>query len=207
MSLQTGEVHHGVALSHGVNGHIIVESAHGLCGQVAALDDVVVEDIAQTLRVVLPVQPVLPVHEGGEGGHIGHLAADGPGFHLGAAQILTHLLHQQLLHPVNELGALIIEDVFVVEGFNFFMLGVPESGIRGTQQLYGPAGGILRGNQVDALLLPPHMVLGCPMEQIRCVGNPVAGAGSGSQMIQAVENGPGIGRGIHTHMVGGESLP
>ena len=83
------------------------------------------------------------------------------------------------------------------------MLGVPESGIRGTQQLYGPAGGILRGNQVDALLLPPHTVLGCPMEQIRCVGNPVAGAGSGSQMIQAVENGPGIGRGIHTHMVGG----
>ena len=79
----------------------------------AALDDVVVENVAEALCIVLAVEAVLPVYKGREGGGVGHLAADHSGFHLAAAKVAAHLLNQLLLHFVYELGALIVEYIAV----------------------------------------------------------------------------------------------
>ncbi len=59
----------------------------------------------------------------------------------GAAQILPHLLHQQLLHGVDELGALIIEDILIIEGHDFLVLGVPAGGIAGATAAARPGWG------------------------------------------------------------------
>ena len=156
--LADGEVHHGAALGDRVNGDVVMQRAHGLSGQVAALDDVVVEHVSKALGGVLPIQPVLPIHEGGEHGHVGHLAGDHAGLHLGAAEVPAHLLHQELLHPIDELGALIVEHVRIVEGLDLLVLGIPEGGVAGRQELDRLAGGVLRGDQVDAAVLPPLVV-------------------------------------------------
>lgn len=84
------------------------------------------------------------------------------------------------------------------------MLGIPEGRVGGAQQLHRPAGGVLRGDQVDALLLPPQVVFSGPAEEIGSVSGPVAGTGSRGQIVQAVENGPGKGWGIHPHVIGGD---
>ena len=70
--LTDGEIYHGGALRNRVNGDIVMQCAHGLRRQVAALDDMVVHDVAQALGGMLAVQAVLPVHQGGEHRHIGH---------------------------------------------------------------------------------------------------------------------------------------
>ena len=196
------EVHDGMAFGHRVDGDIVPQGAHGLGGKVAALDDVVVHHIAQALGIVLAIQPVLPIHQGGEGGHIGHLAADDPGLHLGAAEVFLHLLHQQLLHPVDELGALVIEDIRVVEGFYLFMLRIAEGRVRGAQQLYGPAGAIFRGDQVDAPVLPPVVVFRGLPDQVDGLFIPGRGVRLGGGRLRPVQDGPGKRRRIRPHMAG-----
>ena len=138
--LADGEVHHGGALGDGVHGDVVVEGAHGLGAEVSALDDVVVEHVAQTLGSLLAVEPVLEVHEGGEHRHVGHLAADDPGLRLAAAQVGAHLLGEQLLHLVDELGALVVEDVRVVEALYLLVLCIAEGRVAGGEQPHRPGG-------------------------------------------------------------------
>ena len=157
--LADGEVHHGAALGDRVDGDVVVQGAHGLGGEVAALDDVVIQHVAQALGSVLAIQTVLPVHEGGEGAGVGHLAAGDAGLHLGAVKVLAQLCYRHLLHLVDEAGALVVEDVLVVEGLDLLVLGVAAAGVGGGEHLHGAAGGVLRGDQVHAALLTPKVVL------------------------------------------------
>ena len=169
----------------------------------AALDDVVVHHIAQTLGLHLAVEAVLPVHQRGEHRHVGHLAAEGTGLHLGAAEVGPHLLHQQLLHLVDELGALIVEDFLVIEGQHLLVLGVAAAGIAAGQHAHGAAGGVLGGDQVDALLLPPLVVLQRAGQQLQRLGGTVARGHLVFLLLQAVDQRTGIGRRGHAHVAGG----
>ena len=199
-----GEVHHGGLFRHGVDGDVVVQRTHGLGGQVATLDDVVVHHIAKALGLHLAVEAVLPVHQGGEHRHVGHLAAEGTGLHLGAAEVGPHFLHQQLLHPVDELSALIVEDVLIIEGQHLLMLGVAAAGVAAGQDANGAAGGILGGDQVDALLLPPLVILQRLRQQLQCLGGTVAAAHLVFLLLHAVDEGTGVGRCGHAHVTGGD---
>ena len=169
----------------------------------AAPDDVVVQHIAQPLGGVLAVQTVLPVHQGGESGHVAHLSADDTGLHLGAAQILPHLLRQQLLHGVDELGALIVEYILIIEGDDLLVLSVPAGGIAGRQQLHRPAGGVLRRDEVDALALAPLVVILRQMQQLQRLGGPVGGLRH-LVLRPPVQQRAGIRRSPHAHVTGGD---
>ena len=199
-----GEVHHGGLLGDGVHGDVVVQSAHGLGGQVTALDDVVVHDVAQALGVLLAVEAVFPVHQGGEHRHVGHLAAEGPGLHLGAAEIGPHLLGQHPLHLVDELGALIIEHLLLIEGQDLLVLGIAAGRVAAGQQAHGPAGGILRGDQVHALLLPPDVVLNGLVQQSQGLAGAVASGHGADLLLLTVQQGAGEGRRAHAHVPGGD---
>ena len=86
------------------------------------------------------------------------------------------------------------------------MLGVPESRVAGAQELDRLAGGILRGDQVDAAILPPFVVGDGVIEELDGLLGVVAG-GLGVLLHQEliVEDGPGKGRRVHPHMVGGDA--
>ena len=159
---QHREVDHRRPVGARVDGHEVLEGAHGLGAQVPALADVVVHDHPQALGLALAVPAVEVVHQGGEDGGVGHLPADHPGLHLGGAQEAAHLALEGLLHLVDEAGALVVEDVGVVEGLQLAVLGVAEGRVGDREQPHQRGGGHLRGDEVDALLLPPEVVLdGC----------------------------------------------
>ena len=181
-----------------------MEGAHGLGGQVAAPDDVVVHDPAQAMGLALAVHPVLPVHQGGEHGSVGHLAGGAAGLHLGGPQELLHLRHQQLLAGDDELGALVVGDVRVVEGLLLLVLGVPAAGVGALEQAGGPGGGHLRGDQVDALLLPPDVVLRGPGEQLLGLAHVVGDLAGAGGLRLLVQDGAGVGRGVLAHVAGGD---
>ena len=63
-----------------------------------------------------------------------------------------------------------MKDILIVEGLHLLMLSIAESGIGCAQHLHGAAGSILGGNQVDALLLTPLMVLSCLADQLQSLG-------------------------------------
>ena len=198
-----GEVHHGGLFGDGVDGDVVMQRTHGLSGQVAALDDVVVHHVAKALSLHLAVEAVLPVHQGGEYRHVGHLTAESTGLYLGAAEVGAHLLHQQLLHLVDELRALIVEDILIVEGQHLLVLGVAAAGVAAGQDADGAAGGILGGDQVDALLLPPLVVLQRLGQQLQRLGSAVAAAHLVFLLLHAVDEGTGVGRRGHAHVAGG----
>ena len=198
------EIDHSRLFGDWVDGHIVMEGAHGLCGQVTTLDDVVVHNVTQTLGLALAVDAVLPVHQSGEHGHVGHLAAEHTSLHLGAAQVGAHLVNQQLFHMVDELGALIVEHVLVVEGQDLLMLGVPAGGVAAAEQADGTAGGVLRGDQVHAPLLPPHMVFGGFFQQLDCLAGAVALGGGFRFLLYLIDEGTGKGRSAYAHMTGGD---
>ena len=197
-----GEIHNGVALGHRVDGDVVVEGPHRLGRQVAALDDVVVEDVAQALHIVLAVQAVFEVHQGGEHRHVAHLAADDPGFHLAAAEECFHLLHQQLLHLVDELGALVVEHIGVIEALDLLMLGVAEGGVAHAEEPHGPGGGHLRGDQVHAPLLPPGVVLRRLLQQLQGCRAAVRRRRCLLVLIGGIEDGPGVGGRVGAQVVG-----
>ena len=90
----------------------------------SALDDVVVQDVSESLWCDLSVQSVLPVHESGECTHVGHLSADDSCLDLCAAEVLLEFVYSDLLSLIDEACALIIEDILVIEGFNFLVLSI-----------------------------------------------------------------------------------
>ena len=129
-----GDVDHGRQLRARVAGHVVAQRAHGLRAQVTALADVVVDDLGDAPRLGLAVGAVEVVDQGAEDGGVGHLAADGARLDLGAAQVGAELAHQQPLHLVDEAGALVVEDVGVVEGLRLLVLGVAAGGIGDAEQ-------------------------------------------------------------------------
>ena len=199
-----GEVHHGRLLRHRVDGDIVVERTHGLGGQMAALNDVIVHHVAQTFGLGLAVNAVLPVHQCGEYRHVGHLTAEGTRFHLGAAEVGTHFLHQQPLHLVDEFRTLVIEYLLVVEGQHLLVLGVPAGRVAAAEQPHGAAGGVLGGDEVHALLLPPLVVLQRFFQQLQRLGCAIAGADAVCVLLRAVQQRAGKGRCAHAHVAGGD---
>ena len=169
-----------------------------------ALDDVVVHHIAQPLCLGLAVNAVLPVHQCGEHRHIGHLPAEGAGLHLGAAEVGPHLLHQQPLHLVDELGALVVEHLLVIEGQHLLVLGVPAGGVAAAEQPHGAAGRVLGGDEVHALLLPPLVVLQRLLQQRQRLGRAVAAAHAAGVLLRAVQQRAGKGRCAYAHVPGGD---
>lgn len=100
----------------------------------AAADDMVVHDPAEPLRRALAVDAVLEVHERGEDGGIGHLAGGHARFDLRRAEELLHLLNEQCLNLADEVCALIIEDLRVIERLLLFMLGIAVRRIGGRKR-------------------------------------------------------------------------
>jgi len=188
------EVHDRAALGYGIDGDIVVQRAHGLRREVTALDDVVVEHVAQTLRRVLAVKAVLPVHQRGERAHVGHLATEDAGLDLGALKVLLHLLDGKLLGLVDEARALIIEDVLVVEGLDLLVLGVAAAGVAGAERLHGVAGRVLGGDQVDALFLAPEVVLLRALEELQRLDRTLRRILRALAQLEAVDDRAGIRR-------------
>ena len=152
------EVHHGVLLGHGVDRDVVVQGAHGLRRKVPALDDMIVQHVAKALRRRLPVQTVLEIHEGGENGGVCHLAAGHAGLCLLCAEVFLHLPDQLLFDPVDELRALVVENILVVEGSYGLVLRVAAARIGGREQAHRPARGVFRRDQVDAAALSPLVI-------------------------------------------------
>ena len=107
----------------------------------SALDDVVVQDVSESLWCDLSVQSVLPVHESGECTHVGHLSADDSCLDLCAAEVLLEFIYSDLLSFIDEACALIIEDILIVERFDLFMLRVAAGWIARAEQLDRPDSG------------------------------------------------------------------
>ena len=59
---------------------------------------------------------------------------------------------------MDEVGALVVEDLGVVEGLDGLVLGVAEGGVHRREQANHRGGRHLGGNEVDALPLPPGVV-------------------------------------------------
>ena len=156
---QDREIDHGGFLRCGIYRDIVMQGAHRLRAEMSALDDVVVEDVAKPLRGVLAVKAVFIVHQRGEHGCVAHLSADHARLYLGAVKILAQLRDQRALDLVDKLRALIIEHLVVIERRSFLMLGIAEARVAAAEQTHRAGDGHLRGNEVDALLLPPDVVV------------------------------------------------
>ena len=152
---------------------------------------------------MLSVQAVFPVHQSREYRHIGHLTAGHTGLHLSAAQVLPHLFHQELLHPVNEFCSLVIKHVRVIEGLDLFVLRVSKRRVRGAEELHRAASTVLRGNQIHTASLPPLVIFCGPGDQLQCLGRVVRGLWKGLySLLSLVQNRPCIGRCSDLHMIG-----
>ena len=123
---QHRDVDHGRQLGARVAGHVVAQRAHGLGAQVAAVGDVVVDHLGDAPRLGLAVGAVEVVDHGAEHGGVGHLTADDARLHLRAAQVGAELVGEQALDLVDEAGALVVEDLLVVEGLRLLVLGVAE---------------------------------------------------------------------------------
>ena len=84
------------------------------------------------------------------------------------------------------------------------MLGIAEGGIGGAQQLNGPAGAVFRGDQVDAVLLTPLMVVGSLVDQVQRGRAAVTGSLGFLFLRLLPDDGTGKGRRVHPHMIVGD---
>ncbi|MPN17159.1 hypothetical protein SDC9_164509 [bioreactor metagenome] len=180
-----------------------MQRTHRLGAEVPALDDVVVQDIAEPLRGLLAVEAVLIVHQRGEHGGVAHLPADDARFDLGAAEVLAQLRHQRTLDLVDELRTLIVEHLVVVERRGLFVLRVTEARVAAAQQPHRARSGHFAGNQVDALLLPPDVVLRRFTKKTKRALRQV-GRGFLLRFLRRVhDDGTGIRRRVRTQVPGG----
>ena len=154
-----GKVDDHLLFGDGIDGDIVVQRTHGLCGQMAAADDMVVHDPAEPLRRALAVNTVLKVHERGKDSGIGHLTGGHARFNLRCAEEFFHLLNEQCLDLADEVRTLIIEDLRIIERLLFFMLSVAVRRVRGREQAHGARLCVFRRNEIDAPMLPPEVVL------------------------------------------------
>ena len=185
-----------------VAGHVVAQGAHRLGAQVAALGDVVVDDLADAARLRLAVGAVEVVDEGAEHGRVGHLPADHAGLDLRAAQVGAQLVGEQTLDLVDEAGALIVEDLEVVEGLGLLVLGVAERGVHDREQARHGRGRHLRGDEVDALVLPPDVVADGAGEQPQGLLAGLAALQFAELRRVVPHDGAGARRGVAAHVVG-----
>ncbi|MPM59747.1 hypothetical protein SDC9_106593 [bioreactor metagenome] len=81
------------------------------------------------------------------------------------------------------------------------MLGVPERRIAARQQPHRAGSGHFRGNQVDALLLPPDVVVQPLFEQRQRAERKVGGRFGLELFRNVADDGPRVRRRIPAHMV------
>ena len=86
---QDGKVDDGGFFGFGVAGDKVAQGAHRLGAEVPAFDDVVVHELADASLFGFSVGAVDVIDHGAEEGGVGHLAADGPGFDLGTAEVFA----------------------------------------------------------------------------------------------------------------------
>ena len=140
--------------------------------------DVVVHDPAEPLRRALAIHTVLEVHERREYSGVGHLAGGHAGLDLRAAEVFLHLLDKHRLDLRDEIRALIIEDLRIIERLLLLMLGVAVGGVGRGEHPDGSGLRVLGRDEVDALGLAPQMVLlGSGDEVLHLLG---IGIGAGS---------------------------
>ena len=131
-----GEVHDRRRVGARVVRHEVAQRAHRLGAQVTALADVVVHHHADAPRLSLGVGAVDVVEKRAEHRHVGHLTADQAGLGLGAAQILAELRFEATLNRGDEAGALVVEDLVVVEGLGPAVFGVAKRRVRDRSQAH-----------------------------------------------------------------------
>ncbi len=197
-----GEVDHRGLVGVGIDGHVVLEGAHRLRAQVSALADVVVHDHPQALGLALAVPAVAVVHQGGEQGGIGHLPADDPGLHLGGAEEAAHLALEGLLHLVDEAGALVVEDVRLVEGLQLAVLGVAEGRVGDRQEPHQRGGGHLGGDQVDAFFLPPAVVPDSTAHEFAHFAAGIQWRERSFALRRTVDDGPRVRRRVAAQVIG-----
>ncbi len=161
-----GEVNHRPVLGLGADGDAVPQRSHRLGAQVPAPADMVVHHAFEPLRLHLPVHPVEEVHQPAEHDGVCHLPADGPYLHLGAAQELAHLLRHRLLHLADEPRPLVVIDLSIPQPLELSVLGVSPRRVGYAEQLHQWGCGLLRGNQVDGVLLPPDGVVAGFVHQV-----------------------------------------
>ena len=198
---QHGDVDDRRELGARVARHVVAERAHRLGAQVAALADVVVDDLGDPPRLRLAVGPVEVVDERAEDGGVGHLAAHGAGLDLGTAEVGAQLAHQQPLHLVDEPGALVVEDVGVVEGLGLLVLGVAARGVGDAEQPRRRRRRHLAGDEVDALLLAPLVVGDRLAEQAQRLLAGLAAFELGELRRVVPDDGARAGRGVAAQVV------
>ena len=84
------------------------------------------------------------------------------------------------------------------------MLCIAEGRVAGGEQPYRPGGSHLRGDEVDAHLLAPAVIVRGLGDKIQSLGQAVTGGSSFLLLGSLVENGTGVGRRVAPHVVGGD---
>ncbi len=121
---QDRETHHGRAFRMGIARNEIPEGAHGLRAQMSAPADEVVHYLPNASGFAAAVRAVNVVDHRAEKSGIGHLPAYEPHLDFRAAEVFSHFLFQQPFHFRDEVRSLIVEDVGLIKGFRFPVLGV-----------------------------------------------------------------------------------
>ena len=166
------------------------ERAHRLAGEVPALNDVVVHHVPSrrssrlvparltysTIALKTTALAICPLRA-----RVSNVVA---------AQEFPHLDFQQPLNLVDEIRALVVEDLRILEGLDLLVLGVAEGRVHHRQQPHHRRGGHLGGNQVDALSLPPLRVVDGVLQQLVDPADVVA-AGRRRCRLLAIEDRPG----------------
>ena len=170
---QHREIYHGGALGPRVPGHKVLECAHGLGAQVSSLSNMVVHHLTNPARLLLAVGAIYVVQHGAKDGGVGHLPADEPCLHFLAAEKFLHLTFQQSLHFFDKLGCLVVKNFGIVKRLGLFVLGIAEGRVHDRQEPCHGRDGHLRGNEIDALPLPPQGIFNRlfkqPLYLCRCV--------------------------------------
>ena len=195
------EIHDHLLFGDGIGRNVIVERAHGLRRQVSAAHDVVVHDPAQPLRRALAIHTVLEVHERREYGGVGHLAGGHAGLDLRAAEVFLHLLDKHRLDLRDEIRALIIEDLRIIERLLLLMLGVAVGGVGCAQQAHRARLRVFRRDQVDAALLPPQVVFLRLFQKLRRLLRIRLRRGLERLRHNAGQDGTGVGSRVLTDVV------
>ena len=194
--VQNGKIHHASLVHPGVDPDEIAERAHGLGTQMAAPAEMMVHDLAQTPGFGLAIEAVQVIHIGAEEDGVGHLAADDPRLHHGAAEEAHHLLAEPGFHLFDKGGSLVIEDLGVIQEIVMAVLGVAPARVGNGQEPDQRRGGLLRGDEVDGLLLPPDVIFQALLENVERGGFQgfFRSGFRGNRFFDV--NGPGVGRGF-----------
>ncbi len=119
-----GEVDHGSGFGLGVVFDKVPQGSGGLGAEMAALDNVVVDDLADFSGGDFSGGVIYEINHGAEYNDVGHLSADGPGLYLAATEKAAHLLDEHRLYLTDKIRALVVENIDILEGLYGLVLGV-----------------------------------------------------------------------------------